>query len=54
MMNKYKIFYKADGEIIEREVTEEELQEFMNSLGQKQESTFKASRIRSKEERCQE
>jgi hypothetical protein len=47
--HKYKIFYEADGEIIEREVDEKELQEFMESMQPKEESTFKFKRVKEEE-----
>jgi hypothetical protein len=49
MITKYKIFYEADGEIIEREVDEKELQEFMESMQPKEESTFKFKRVKEEE-----
>jgi len=49
MMTKYKIFYEADGEIIEREVDEKELQEFMASLEPKEESSLNVKKVREEE-----
>ena len=44
--HKYKIFYEADGEIIEREVDEKELQEFLGSLEPKNESSLKVKQVK--------
>ena len=44
--HKYKIFYEADGEIIEREVDEKELQEFLGGLEPKNESTLKVKQVK--------
>jgi hypothetical protein len=47
--HKYKIFYEADGEIIEREVDEKELQEFLGSLEPKNESSLKVKQVKEAE-----
>ena len=43
---KYKIFYEANGKIIEREVDEKELQEFLGGLEPKNESTLKVKQVK--------
>ena len=49
MITKYKIFYEADGEIIEKEVDEKELQEFLGSLEPKNESSLKVKQVKEAE-----
>lgn len=44
--HKYKIFYEADGEIIEREVDEKELQEFLGGLEPKNESSLNVKKVK--------
>ena len=45
-MSKYKIFYEADGEIVEREVDEKELQEFLESMQPKEESSLNVNKVK--------